>query len=73
MLEENKGFIDKAHFETLCKQERFQTLIPDSRGLFQNIQSFLEFENKVWKLNLQSQVAASHKPLSLYTHSEKHF
>jgi hypothetical protein len=50
MLEEKKSFVHRAHFKTLRKHEIFQTLIPGSRGLFQTIQSFLEFKNMVWKL-----------------------
>jgi hypothetical protein len=42
--------MNRTHFKTHCKQESFQTLISGSRGLFQTIQSFLEFRNMVWKL-----------------------
>jgi hypothetical protein len=51
MLEEKKSFVHRAYFKTLRKQKRFQTLIPGSRGLFQTIQSFLEF--KTWFGNLE--------------------
>jgi hypothetical protein len=50
MLKEKKSFVHRAHFKTLRKQKRFQTLILGSRGLFQTIQSFLEFKTVVWKL-----------------------
>jgi hypothetical protein len=50
MIEEKRTFVHRAHFKTLRKEKRFQTLMPGSRGLFQTIQSFLEFKNVVWKL-----------------------
>jgi hypothetical protein len=51
MLEEKKSFVHRAHFKTLRKQKRFQTLIPGSMGLFQTIQNVLEF--KMWFGNLE--------------------
>jgi hypothetical protein len=51
MLEEKKSFVHRAHFKTLRKQKRFQTLILGSMGLFQTIQSVLEF--KMWFGNLE--------------------
>jgi hypothetical protein len=43
MLKEKKRFINRAYFKTFSMQQICQTLISDSRGLFQNIKSFLEF------------------------------
>ena len=71
MLEEKNSFVRRAHFKTLWKQERFQTFITGSRGLFQTIQSFLEFKNMVWNLGTLKTRGLPHIDLFLYTPIQK--
>jgi hypothetical protein len=63
MLEEKKSFIHRAHLKTLCKQERFQMLIPGSRGFFKTIQTCLEFKTWFGNMELSKLGVVSHKPL----------
>jgi hypothetical protein len=71
MLEEKMSFVHRAHFKTLRKQKRFQMPIPGSRGLFQTIQSFLEFKNMVWKLGTLKTMGLPNIYLFLYIPIQK--
>jgi hypothetical protein len=45
--------------------------MPSSRGLFQTIQSFLEFKNRVWKLGTLKTRGLPHIDLFLYIPIQK--
>jgi hypothetical protein len=66
LLEEKQSFINRAHLKTFIGQEGFQTLIPDSRGLCQTIQGFVEFKNMVGKLRIFKARGLPHINLFLY-------
>jgi hypothetical protein len=66
LLEEEQSLIYGTHPKTLIKQEGFQMLIPGSWGLFQAIQSFIEFKNIVRKLRIFKARGLSHINLFLY-------
>jgi len=66
LLEGKSVLLAEPILKPFASKKSFQALIPSSMGLFQTIQSFLKFENMVWKLGIFKARGLPNKNFFLY-------